>query len=151
MKTGFYLAGIYGAYALGANNVANTTAVFFEAGLVSPAQAALIGGLAIGLGVLTFSKRVMYTVGRRITQMSEFAGLIAILGQDITVHFFSWVGVPVSTSQAIVGAVAGVGLVKSSRAIDFRIIGRIVIGWLVTPFAALVIAYGMLRVYGMLF
>jgi PiT family inorganic phosphate transporter len=151
MKTGFYLAGMYGAYALGANNVANTTAVFFKAGLVGPAQAALIGGLAIGLGVLTYSKRVMYTVGRRITQMSDLAGLIAILGQDITVHFFSWVGVPVSTSQAIVGAVMGVGLVKSSRAVDFRIIGRIVIGWLVTPVAALIIAYGMLRVYGILF
>jgi PiT family inorganic phosphate transporter len=150
MKTGFYIAGIYGAYALGANNVANTTAVFFRAGMVGPAQAALIGGIAIGLGVLTYSKRVMYTVGRRITRMSEFAGLIAILGQDITVHFFSWVGVPVSTSQAIVGAVMGVGLVKSSRAVDFRVIGRIVIGWLTTPVAAFAIAWILLRVHGML-
>jgi PiT family inorganic phosphate transporter len=151
MKTGFYLAGMYGAYALGANNVANTTAVFVEAGMVGPTQAALIGGIAIGLGVLTYSQRVMYTVGKRITRMSEFAGLVAILGQDLTVHFFSWVGVPVSTSQAIVGAVMGVGLVKSSRAVDFGVIGRILIGWFATPVAAFAIAWILLQIHGMLF
>jgi PiT family inorganic phosphate transporter len=151
MKSGYYLAGIYGAYALGANNVANTTAVFMDAGMIGPLQGALIGGLAIGIGTLTYSRRVMRTVGSDITRMSEFAGLVAILGQDITVHFFSWVGVPVSTSQSIVGAVMGVGLVKSGRSINYRVVVKILLGWLCTPTAAFILAFFMLKLYGLLF
>lgn len=151
MKIGFYTVGVYGAYALGANNVANTTGVFLSAGMLTPFTAALVGGVSIGIGVFTYSKRVMYTVGMGITQMSEFAGLIAILGQDITVHIFSWIGVPVSTSQAIVGAVTGVGLVKSSSAVNYSVLGRIALGWLSTPIAAFVVAFALLKLYGLLF
>lgn len=147
MKFGFYLVGIYGAYALGANNVANTTGVFIKAGVLTPFMAALIGGVSIGIGVCTYSRRVMFTVGRKITDLNEFAALIAVLGQDITVHLFSWIGVPVSTSQAIVGAVIGVGLVKSSRKVNFEVVGRIVIGWLSTPAAAFVITFVLMKLY----
>jgi PiT family inorganic phosphate transporter len=151
MRIGFYLVGIYGAYALGANNVANTTGVFFKAGMISAKMAAVIGGLSIGLGVLTYSKRVMSTVGRGITQMSEFAALIAVLGQDITVHIFAWIGVPVSTSQAIVGAVIGVGFVKSSRAINLKVVAKIMLGWLSTPAAAFLITFLILQFHLLLF
>jgi PiT family inorganic phosphate transporter len=147
MKVGFYLVGIYGAYALGANNVANTTGVFLKAGMLTPSMAALLGGLSIGIGVCTYSRRVMYTVGKKITELSDFAALIAVLGQDITVHLFSWVGVPVSTSQAIVGAVIGVGLVKSSKRVNFGVVGRIMLGWLSTPAAAFVITYAALKLF----
>jgi PiT family inorganic phosphate transporter len=150
LRIGFYGVGIYGAYALGANNVANTTGVYFNAGMLSARTAAVVGGLAIGLGVITYSRRVMMTVGERITRLSEFAALIAILGQDISVHVFAWVGVPVSASQAIVGAVIGVGFVKSSRAINFRMVWRIVVAWICTPTAAFLLAYAMLRVWGAL-
>jgi PiT family inorganic phosphate transporter len=147
MKVGFYLVGIYGAYALGANNVANTTGVFLKTGMLTPLMAALIGGVSIGIGVCTYSRRVMYTVGRKITDLSDFAALTPVLGQDITVHIFSWIGVPISTSQAIVGAVIGVGLVKTSRRVNFMVVGRIVLGWLSTPVAAFVITYILLKLY----
>jgi len=147
MKVGFYLVGMYGAYALGANNVANTTGVFLKAGMLTPFMATLIGGVSIGIGVCTYSRRVMYTVGKNITNLSDFAALVAVLGQDITVHLFSWIGVPVSTSQAIVGAVIGVGLVKSSRKVNFGVVGKIVIGWFSTPAAAFVITYALLKLY----
>jgi PiT family inorganic phosphate transporter len=146
MKIGFYLVGIYGAYALGANNVANTTGVFLRAGMLTPFTASLIGSVSIGIGVCTFSRRVMYTVGKKITELSEFAALVAVLGQDITVHLFSWVGVPVSTSQAIVGAVIGVGLVKPSGSVNFGTVGRIVMGWFSTPAAAFIMTYGILKI-----
>lgn len=151
MKVGFYAAGIYGAYTLGANNVANSTGVFVKAGLLSPTMATLIGGLSIGLGVLTFSKRVMMTVGKRITEMSDLAALVAVLGQAVTVHIFTWVGVPVSTSQAIVGAVLGVGLVKSSRAVNIKVLGNIGFGWISTPTSSFIITFILLRIYDMLF
>ena len=146
MKIGFYLVGIYGAYALGANNVANTTGVFLRAGMLTPFTASLIGSVSIGIGVCTFSRRVMYTVGKKITELSDLAALVAVLGQDITVHLFSWVGVPVSTSQAIVGAVIGVGLVKSSSKVNFGTVGRIVLGWFSTPAAAFIMTYAILKI-----
>jgi PiT family inorganic phosphate transporter len=151
LKTGFYVVGIYGSYALGANNVANATGIFVKSNMIDARMAALIGGLSIGLGALTYSKRVMLTVGNRITQMSDFAALIAVLGQDITIHIFSWIGVPVSTSQAIVGAVMGVGLVKSSKAINLKVIGKIGLGWLSTPMASFVITFILLKLFHLLF
>jgi len=115
--------------------------------IITSKAAAMIGGIAIGFGVLTYSKRVMLTVGGRIAHLSDFAALIAVLGQDITVHIFTWIGVPVSTSQAIVGAVMGVGLVKSSKAINFKVIGKIFIGWLSTPAASLIITFVLLMLH----
>ncbi|HEB32139.1 MAG TPA: inorganic phosphate transporter, partial [Spirochaetes bacterium] len=142
---------IYGSYTLGANNVANSTGVFVKAGIITPAAAVIIGGLSIGLGVLTFSKRVMMTVGRKITNLSDFAALMAVLGQDIIVHIFTWVGVPVSSSQAIVGAVMGVGFVKSSKAINFKVLGSIGLGWLSTPAISFITTVGLLLLYRVLF
>ncbi|RKX97181.1 MAG: inorganic phosphate transporter, partial [Spirochaetes bacterium] len=143
--------GIYGAYTLGANNVANSVGVFVKAGMVSSTTAAIIGGLSIGLGVLTFSKRVMMTVGKKITNLSDFAALIAVLGQDLTVHIFTWVGVPVSTSQAIVGAVMGVGFVRSSKSLNLKVLANIGLGWLSTPTSSLIIALILLKLHSLLF
>jgi len=151
MKIGFYVVGIYGSYTLGANNVANATGVFAKAGMVTPKMAALIGGLSIGLGVLTFSRRVMITVGKKITEMSHFAALIAVLAMDITVHIFTWIGVPVSTSQAIVGAVIGVGFVKSSQSVNLKVLRNIGIGWISTSLSSLTIAFIILKLYALLF
>lgn len=151
MKGGFYFVGIYGAYTLGANNVANTTAIFVKAGMVELNVALIVGGGAIALGVLTYSRGVMSTVGKRITSLSDFAALTAVLSMDITVHIFAWVGVPVSTSQAIVGAVVGVGLVKSSKSVDRKVLGRIGVGWLGTPLLSLVITLMIIKVSALIF
>ncbi|MBA7675824.1 Sulfate permease CysP [subsurface metagenome] len=151
MRAGFFSVGIYGSYTLGANNVANSTGVFVKAGLLTPTMAAVIGGLSIGIGVITFSKRVMMTIGKKITEMSDFAALVAVLGQDITMHIFTWVGVPVSTSQAIVGAVMGVGLVKSGKSLNLKVIGNIGLGWISTPAASFIITFILLLLHSILF
>jgi PiT family inorganic phosphate transporter len=146
MKVGFYTVGIYGSYTLGANNVANATGVFVKAGVLTSKTAALLGGISIGIGVLTYSRGVMLTVGNRIARLSDFAALVAVLGLDLTVHIFTWVGVPVSTSQAIVGSVMGVGLVKSSKALNLKVIRKIIFGWLSTPIASMIIAFLLLQI-----
>jgi len=151
MKIGFYLVGIYGAYTLGANNVANTTGIFVKAGMVDLKTALLVGSGAIALGVLTYSRGVMTTVGKRITSMSDLAALTATLAMDITVHIFTWVGVPVSTSQAIVGSVGGVGLVKSTRSIDLKVIGKIGVGWLGTIVLSLAFTIALLKLGTVIF
>ena len=126
-------AGSYGAYALGANNVANVTAVFVGAGYLSVFSAALIGGLSIGFGILTFSKRVMETVGKKLVRLDPFSALVVLLAQSITVHIYTFIGVPVSTSQAVIGAVLGMGIVKGITTVRSRTLVNILIAWILTP------------------
>lgn len=127
------VAGSYGAYALGANNVANVTAVFVGAGHLSVFSAALIGGLSIALGILTLSKRVMETVGKKLVKLDPFSALVVLLAQSITVHIYTFIGVPVSTSQAVIGAILGVGIVKGISTVDGRTLVNIIIAWILTP------------------
>ena len=140
LRLGLIIAGSYGAYALGANNVANVTAVFVGAGMLSASAAALIGGLSIGLGILTFSKKVMETVGQKLVKLDPFSALAVVLAQAITVHVYALVGVPVSTSQAVIGAVLGVGIIKGVNIIQRRTLVHIFLAWFLTPFVASVFA-----------
>jgi len=140
MRAGLIITGCYGAYALGANNVANVTAVFYGAGFLSVETAALIGGVSIALGILTFSKGVMKTVGRGIVELDAYSALIVVLSNAITVHIYAVIGVPVSSSQAVVGAVLGIGLLKRAEALKKRAILGVFSGWIATPFIAALVS-----------
>lgn len=145
IRIGLVAAGSYGAFALGANNVANVTAVYVGAGHLSMTAATLIGGLSIGLGILTFSKRVMTTVGTRLVRLDPFSALVVLLAEAITVHFYTFVGVPVSTSQAVIGAVIGIGLLKGIRTVSTRTLLSILSGWFLTPLIAAALVLGMAK------
>ena len=136
LKSALVIVGSYAAYALGANNVANVTAVFVGAGTLTIFSAALIGGLSIGFGILTGSRRVMETVGRKLVRLDPFSALVVVLAEAITVHLFTMVGVPVSTSQALIGAVIGVGLIKGIKTVSKRTLRNILLGWFLTPMVA---------------
>jgi len=140
LRLSLMVAGSYGAYALGANNVANVTAVFVGAGELTLFSAVLVGGLSIDLGILTFSRRVMETVGRRLVRLDPFSALVVLLAEAIIVHIYTIIGVPVSTSQAVIGAVLGVGIIKGIRTVEKRTLMNILIGWFLTPAIAAVIA-----------
>jgi PiT family inorganic phosphate transporter len=129
-------AGSYGAYALGANNVANVTAVFVGAGLLSSSAATLIGGLSIGIGCLTFSRRVAETVAKKLVRLDAFSALVVVLAEAFTIHIYTFVGVPVSASQAVVGAVLGVGILKGINTIRRKTLVNILLGWFLTPMVA---------------
>ncbi|MBW1695883.1 MAG: anion permease [Deltaproteobacteria bacterium] len=151
IRAGLFLAGCYGAYSLGANNVANVTGVYVGSGLLTPFHAALIGSLSIASGVLTYSKKVMDTVGKKIVELDGYSAFISTLSAAITVHVFTQVGVPVSTSQAIVGGVAGIGIIKGSGTVRKRTVIEIAIGWVSTPLSSGVLAYLMMWIYINLF
>jgi len=136
IRSGLIVAGSYAAYALGANNVANVTAVFVGADVLNVFTATLVGGLSIGMGILTFSRGVMETVGKKLVQLDPFSALIVVLAEAVTVHFYTIVGVPVSTSQAVIGAVLGVGIVKGIKTVRRRTLLNILIGWFITPVLA---------------
>jgi len=139
-------SGCYGAYALGANNVANVTGVYVGSGMLGPFEASLIGSMAIASGVITYSKKVMYTVGKKIVELDNFSAFISTLSAAITTHLFTQVGVPVSTSQAIVGAVAGIGIIKGSQTLRKKVILEIVAGWVSTPLFSGLMAYLLMRI-----
>jgi PiT family inorganic phosphate transporter len=134
------VTGCYGAYCLGSNNVANVTGVYVGTGVLSPELASLIGGLSIALGVLTYSKRVMMTVGKGIVPLDPFSALVVLLAEAATLHIFTQIGVPVSSSQAVVGAVVGVGIVGDVQTISVRMLTKVGVGWLMTPVSAGILA-----------
>ncbi|MBW1860340.1 MAG: inorganic phosphate transporter, partial [Deltaproteobacteria bacterium] len=98
-------------------------------------------------GVLTYSRKVMNTVGKKIIPLDEFSAFISTLSAAITLHLFTQVGVPVSTSQAVVGGVTGVGLVKGLRTVRKRTLIQVAAGWVFTPLLCGVIAYFMMKIY----
>ncbi len=150
LRAGLVVAGSYGAYALGANNVANVTGPFVGPGGLSPLAASIIGSAAIALGVLTYSRNVMMTVGKNLVKLDAYTAFIAILAEAVTVHVFALIGVPVSTSQAIVGAVLGIGLVKGVRTINRRTLWRIVFGWIGTPSISAAIAFALWQAFSLI-
>ena len=133
IRTLLILTGCYGAYALGANNVANVTAVFVTSGSLSVAQASWFGGIAIAFGVITYSKPVMETVGSGIVKLDAFMAFITVLSLSVTVYIYALIGVPVSTTQAIVGAVFGISLIKGTQTVNFSTVRKIAVAWILTP------------------
>jgi len=140
LRLSLIVAGSYAAYTLGANNVANVTAVFVGAGQLTVFAATLIGGLSIALGILTFSRGVMDTIGKKLVRLDPFSALIVVLAEGLTVHFYTFIGVPVSTSQAVIGAVLGIGIVKGVKTVNRRTLTNILLGWFLTPTIACFIA-----------
>ncbi len=167
-RTGLIVAGAFGSYSLGANNIANVMGVFTPTSpfsnlnvanlftLSSVQQLFLLGGLAIAVGVFTYSKKVMMTVGASIYKLSPITAFIVVLSSSIVLFLFASEGlqlllvshglpsfplVPLSSSQSIVGGVIGISLAKKGRNINYAILGRIALGWIATPVIAAVVSY----------
>lgn len=137
MRRFLVLAGVYGAYSLGANNAANITGVFYQAGVLNILPALLIAGAGMALGALTANRGIMSTVGRKIIPIDAFSAFIAVLAHSVTLHIYSQIGVPVSSSQAIIGSVLGIGLFKGVKTVNRKMVLRIFSGWFFTPVMAM--------------
>ena len=136
----------YMAYSLGANHAGNAVGPIANLGIIKLRWLAIIGGLSIALGSLTYGHRVSETVGKSITLLDPITACAAQLSIAIVVHMFSILGIPVSTSQAIVGGVIGVGLVRGVTAINRDIIIKIIIGWIATPLISAILAFSIYKV-----
>ncbi|MFW6238364.1 MAG: inorganic phosphate transporter [Halanaerobiales bacterium] len=167
-RAGLIIVGAFGAYSLGANNIANVMGVFTRSSpftdinvgglftLTGVQQLFFLGGISIAVGVFTYSHRVMETVGQDIFKISPLAALIVVLSSSTVLFLFasqslknfltsyglpSFPLVPVSSSQAVVGAVLGIGLARGMRNINFHVVQNIFLGWMVTPLTSAVISY----------
>lgn len=128
------LSSIYLAFIWGANDVANVTGVMVGSGIFSVFWAALIGGAAIVFGVTTWGYKVIETVGFRITNMLPLMGFVAEVASAVNVQIYTNLGIPVSTSHSMVGAVIGVGFARGVRAVNKRVVRDMVVAWTLTPF-----------------
>lgn len=130
------LAACYVSYSLGANDVGNAIGPLLNKYPSHGPSLALLGGVAMAVGALTFGSRVTETVGKSITPLDLGGAFAAQASAAFGVHFFSMLGIPVSTSQAVVGAVIGVGLTKGRQVVRGRNIAHIVGGWILAPLGA---------------
>lgn len=144
------LVGCYAAYALGSNNMGNAMAPAVAVGLVGPATGAALGGVAMAAGVLTYGRNLIMMVGKRITALDPMSALVAALATAITVHLFTQLRIPVSTSQATVGAVVGVGLTKGIMAVNRRMFVWIPAMWVISVLSAAAVTYLLLFGYAAL-
>ena len=170
IRYGLLAVGAFGAYSLGANNIANVMGVFVSAidlptinlgiiELTGAEQLFLLGGVAIAVGIITYSKHVMETVGNTLMPLTPEAAIVVVLSQAIVLFIFSSQGlsnafqsiglppiplVPVSSSQVVIGSIIGIGLYKGGKEIKYNILGSISLGWIATPLVAGVIAFFML-------
>jgi PiT family inorganic phosphate transporter len=136
------------AFAHGSNDVANAigplaavTSAVSGSELANRAPVApwmlAIGGVGIVVGLATWGYRVMETVGKRITELTPSRGFAAELATATTIVIASRLGIPVSTTHTLVGAVLGVGMARGIGAIDLRVVGSIIASWVATlPIAA---------------
>ena len=92
----------------------------------------LLGSIAIVIGLLTYGFRVIGTVGKGITKITPSSGFAAELSAATIVVLSSSYGFPVSTTHTLVGAIIGIGLVNSSRNLDWSNVVQIFSGWIVT-------------------
>ena len=167
-RIGLLLAGAFGAYALGANNIANVMGVFVPSSplhqlelplgiVLNKAQVLfLLGAIAISVGIFTYSQRIMTTIGNSIMKMSPIMAFVVVVAQALVLFLFSSQElflflkghglptiplVPVSSTQAVVGAVIGIGIAKGGNGLNWGVLGRIAISWVLAPVIAAIICY----------
>ncbi len=167
LRMALIVVGAFGSYSLGANNIANVMGIFvssvplpeidfFIFKLSGVQQLFLLGGIAISVGIFTYSRRIMEQVGGNIVHLSSEAALVVVLAQAMVLFIFSSQSlsdfsvslglppiplVPVSSSQVIVGSIIGIGILKGGREIKYGVLGEIAIGWVTTPVIAGLIAF----------
>jgi len=139
------------AFAHGSNDVANAigplaavigvaTTGTIAAKSSLPIWVLMLGGGGIVVGLATFGRHVIATVGKKITQLTPSRGFAAELAAATTIVIASGTGIPISTTHTLVGAVLGVGMARGIEAIDLRVVSRIFVSWVVTIPAGAILA-----------
>jgi phosphate/sulfate permease len=132
-----------------ANTIAPTSAIIYiyqtgEVSSKSPVQKWLLamGGAAIVVGLLLYGYRVMRTLGYKLTILSPSRGACAELASSLTVVTASFIGLPVSSTQCITGAISGVALVGGWRNVEWWMLARVCVGWVFLFFIGSVLSAG---------
>ena len=170
-RIGLIIVGAIASYSMGANNIANVMGMFVEAtpfkdlflldffSISGVQQLFLLGGVAIAGGIFTYGRRVMYTVGKELYNISPITGLTIVLAGALVMWLFTSQSlekfllennlpsiplVPLSATQSFIGAVIGVGLAKDPQSINFKVFSKISLAWVVAPLTAGILSFVLL-------
>ncbi|WP_444995947.1 inorganic phosphate transporter [Aliikangiella sp. IMCC44359] len=142
------------AFAHGSNDVANAigplaavVSVVESGGNIGaksalPAWILLVGGAGIVAGLAIYGRRVMATIGKKITELTPSRGFAAELAAATTVVVASGTGLPISTTHTLVGAVLGVGMARGIAALNIGVLKNIAVSWVVTLPAGAILSMG---------
>ena len=138
------IIGCYASYSLGANNVANIVGVIPRAIIdtfnINNSAASFLAGIAISLGVITYSKKIMLVVGKGVLKIDGFGAVVAVLSSAMALHIFAIIGVPVSSSHSIIGALLGVGIIRGGTEIKYKKVSSLCISWCITPIMSMLVS-----------
>jgi PiT family inorganic phosphate transporter len=139
------VSGFLIAYNTGANELATVLGGPVYAGLFTPLHASLGGALLVFLGATLLSPRVIETVGKGITVLDPFSGFAAQFGAGTCVFLFTTLGMPVSTTYCVIGAITGVGILKGVETVRFHLLKKILLGWILAPLVSFALGFLMIR------
>ncbi|MDJ0734759.1 MAG: inorganic phosphate transporter [Nostocaceae cyanobacterium] len=138
------LSACFVAFAHGSNDVGNAIAPLAaiayvyrtgsvpQDGMTIPVWILMVGGIGIVSGLAVWGKKVIATIGENIIPLQPSSGFCAEIATATTILLASRLGLPVSTSHALVGAVAGIGLIQNAQSLKFQTLQNIAAAWLVT-------------------
>ena len=135
------LSGILIAYNTGANELATILGPVIHSGLIEQMRASLIGSLFVFLGAVILSHRVIETIGKGITTLDPYSGFAAQFGAGMCVMFFTFLGMPISTTYCIIGGISGVGMSKGMKTVKLDLIKKIMANWVLAPSLAFLISF----------
>ncbi len=168
VRVGMILTTALGGYALGANNMANVVGVFIDSCQFKPIRIGeiytlnsiqvlfLLGGVAACFGVFTYSQKAIKNIGKNLLALSPVVAWIVILSQSLVLimfssdkleqllqllHLPSLPAVPVSSTQAVIGAIIGIGLAKGGKGIKWGLVLKLMTGWVTSPLIAFILSY----------
>jgi PiT family inorganic phosphate transporter len=138
-------SGILISYNTGANELATILGPVIHSGLIETVRASLIGSLFVFLGAIMLSHRVIETIGKGITTLDPYSGFAAQFGAGICVLFFTFLGMPISTTYCIIGGISGVGMSKGMKTVKLDLIKKIMVNWVLAPSLAFLISFFIMK------
>ena len=144
IKYGVILSGGLIAYNLGANDLPTVIGA-----ISTDIKIYILGGLFLIIGAYLFGKGVAETVGSKLIKLNPSGAFISQLSAGLSVLLFTQFGMPVSTTQSIIGGIVGVGLTKGIKTVNWKTLRNIVLGWVLAPSLSIVIGY-ILSISGLL-
>lgn len=135
-------SGLLIAYNTGANEVATVLGPVIHSGLkIEKMFLFSIASFVVFLGAFLLSHRVIETVGKGITTLDPYSGFSAQFGAGLCVLFFTFLGMPVSTTYCIIGGISGAGMTKGIKTVKLSLLKKIAINWILAPSLSFLIAY----------
>jgi PiT family inorganic phosphate transporter len=139
------LSGVYLGWGLGANDAANVFGTAVATRVVTYKRAILLTSIFVLIGALVQGSRGMHTIGA-LAEMDINTAFISSLAAALTINVLTFFAIPVSTSQALVGAILAVGLTGTGVQPDVLV--KVLVSWIASPLAAALISYLLYRILG---